>query len=60
MCGGDELRSKVSPICNEMHGLCPLYISVSKHEVCVDENHELVQKAGHWTAVELLVEAQVL
>jgi len=45
MCGGDELRSKVSPICNEMHGLCPLYISVSKHEVCVDENHELVQKA---------------
>lgn len=47
MCGGDEFRNHISPVCNEMDGLCPLYISVSKHEVCVDENMELVQKAGY-------------
>lgn len=45
MCGGEELRKKVSPLCNDMKGLCPLYISVSKHEVCIDENYELIQKA---------------
>jgi len=45
MCGGEERRRAVSPLYNDMKGLCPLYISVSKHEVCIDENRELAQKA---------------
>mmetsp|Transcript_55849 Transcript_55849/g.104773 ORF Transcript_55849/g.104773 Transcript_55849/m.104773 type:complete len:413 (-) Transcript_55849:72-1310(-) len=45
MCGGDEHRERVSPLYNEMKGLCPLYVSVSEHEVCLDENRELVEKA---------------
>ena len=30
---------------NEMAGLCPLYVSVSEHEVCLDENKEVIDKA---------------
>lgn len=55
MCGGEELRKKVSPLCNDMKGLCPLYISVSKHEVCIDENYELIQKAKD-VGVEVVVD----
>ena len=46
MCGGDEHRERVSPVYNDMTGLCPLYVSVSDHEVCLDENKELIDKAG--------------
>ncbi|CAE7412555.1 est [Symbiodinium pilosum] len=45
MCGGEQHRERVSPVCNDMTGLCPLYVSVSEHEVCLDENNELVEKA---------------
>ena len=46
MCGGDDCRERMSPVYNDMTGLCPLYVSVSEHEVCLDENKEVVDKAG--------------
>ena len=35
----------MSPVYNEMAGLCPLYVSVSEHEVCLDEDKEVIDKA---------------
>jgi len=50
MCGGEERRRDVSSSHQPMHGLCPICVHVSEHDVCYDENVQLVQdlrKAGN-------------
>jgi len=44
-CGGKDKLEICSPLHQDMHGLCPLMVSVSEHECLIDEDRELAAKA---------------
>jgi acetyl esterase/lipase len=44
MCGGEACRTSMSPLFQPMTGLCPVCISVSEHEACLDQCLDLNQK----------------
>lgn len=43
-CGGEDGRRKMSPLFHSMDGLCPILLSFSEHEVCIDDIQVLVEK----------------
>jgi len=45
-CGsqGDTGKRKMSPLFQDVQGLCPTYLSFSSHEVCTDDNRALAEK----------------
>lgn len=42
-CGGEEGKRLASPLFQDMRGLCPIFVSYSAHEVCTDDNAQLVE-----------------
>lgn len=43
-CGGEDGKRALSPLFHDVGGLCPILVSYSAHEVCTDDNRQLVEK----------------
>jgi len=43
-CGGEAGKRAASPLFHAVEGLCPIFVSFSAHEVCSDDNRQLVER----------------